>query len=263
MIRPVQVLLLMLIGLAGIASLIATSPPPGPLFYLVSENNFEDNDESGYYRYGPESAFACKDEEATLKWGVREGGNPRLSAEPIENISPELKRKPVSREGSLNISILGDAELKLDVNRDLPDGYLQVGLVPEELCTGYAFPIVGWYEGAFEQITPLPASLERQLRLVWMTEGAEPFLRAELADKLLTPNFLDRFRCDYKLAGTGLACNLNEGDKTLTLEFDITENGLAGTYSGVAASGTSITGKFTVTKQTGAPPQEPSPQEIP
>jgi len=229
----------------GLASLLATSRPlePGPLyFYAITQNNYEDD----LYRFANQ-AFACKNEEAVLKWTNFESSNTRLSAEPQENISPNLGNKTLMREGTLNIKVLGEAKLSLDFGGE-DDAVLDIGIIPEELCAGFSFPLVGKYEGQFEQTTPNPSTLERQLRLLWTREDETLLLRATVTDSLNSPSFEDTLQCNYSLTAPNLLCEDTEEGKTLRLELNVGQDGLKGSYTGTTPSGLDFGGDIAMQK---------------
>jgi len=264
MTKTARFLCLMVLGVAGLASIVATSPPPPATLYLISENNFE----TDRYRYGYRyfDGFACRDEKATLKWSTYEEDNIRLSAKPAENITPQLQNKRVEREGELAVTILGDAEITLDAGNN--DGYLNVGLIPDELCTGHSFPVVGWYKGLVQQTSPTQATLERHLSLVWRSDGKTGFLGAQLTTNLLTPNYSETsdLICNYESVTSGFSCktqattdvDVNPAE-TLELEFGVNEDGVVGTYTGQTALGLEYRGSFNMQKQSD-PPESPTPE---
>lgn len=250
--KTARLLLLFTVFTVGLLSILATSSEPVPIlyFYALTHNNYE----ADAFREQRQT-FACQGEEVLLELGGFNGRRPRLSAEPLSSVSPTLQREIIIEGGSLPITILDETTLSLDFGTDITPSF-SIKLLPSELCTGFDFPVVGWYEGELEQTTPEPSILKRQLRLIWTQEGEKTMLHAELADNLAKAQFLEHLDCLYQLSSPNLRC-VSEENETLKLEMNVTENSLTGSYTGTGRSGLGFGGTLMMTKQKAAPAQQP------
>ena len=86
---------LALVSVAGVASLLATSPPPPPSVLLSVE-----------------PAVVCAGDDVTLRWDVRDGSDfpapddLRLATAPIDAFDPPIEGTPIAGEGTLVVQPL-------------------------------------------------------------------------------------------------------------------------------------------------------------
>ena len=255
----VRTLLSWLIAAVGVASLLATTGYPSPMLWLTTTNN--------YSRISYEEArtvYACPGEQAVLEWFSHGPGS--LSAEPAANVTPQLSAERVElAEAALEVSILGPVTFKIE-DEDGLSAELNVDILPEAVCTGFAFPVVGWYEGELNQSVPSAQTLPRQLRLLWLRGGLSALLSENLYAEGSAVYYRDNLlRCELSVPTSKLECAVPGDPDALRLNATVTADGLTGTYSGVAvaeAGRSPYEGSFTLSKRTGAPPA-PDPEEAP
>ncbi len=253
-----RAVLFVIIFVAGVASLLASSVPP--LFLHAETLNGRGN--QSYL------AYACQGETVTLSWEEYAEATLTLRADPAENFAPPLTERQVSGSGSLEVTALGDAEVTLE-GADQPDGELRLELLPEAFCETFGFPLVGWYEGTLGQASPTSKTFPRQLALYaepyarLVNNEEKPRLYLELGKKVWTyPPFI--VPCTLDVAAAQLNCASEEqyyssDPSTFELTAQITENGLRGSYSGTNVDAGSLipfSGSLSFDKQPGTPPSE-------
>ena len=241
---------LLVVGV-GIASLLATSRPPFPQLGVRTLNNFGEP-------YTPVTIFACEGEEVELYWHTYGEGGWTLRAKPPESFSPPLSPRQVAVEGILRTVVLARANLVFtppgsDSSRGRP-----LEVLPDRLCNGFDFPLIGWYTGELEQSAPSAESLPRQLRLTYVDEIYRDLptgLRLIIADDVATAN-------DYTAAcSLGVSAEIScQGEafdgSSFELSATVTPTGLEGSYSGTRVdTGSVVTyeGTLSFIKQPGIP----------
>lgn len=248
----------LMVFFAGIASLLASSTPPLSLYAETLNGR-------GNYTH---LAYVCQGETIALSWEEYTDAALTLRADPAESFAPPLTERQASASGSLEVTVLGDAEVILE-GAGQPDGELRIELLPESLCEAFGFPLIGWYEGTLEQTSPTLETLPRQLALYaepyaeLIGDEEKPRLYLELGEKVWAyPPFI--VPCTLDVAAARLSCAseeqyVNSDPSTFQLTAQITENGLRGSYSGTnvdAGSTIPFAGTLSFDKQPGTPPRE-------
>lgn len=239
----------------GLVSLLASAPTPAARLVVTTLNNFGD-------RYGDDLVYACRGETVDLRWSAYAGPQLELSARPAESFSPALTPRDIKATDQLEVEALGNATLRIKSNTEEPDEVVDLELLPDTLCTGFDFPLVGWYTGTLEQTSPTPERFPRELRLFQVGDVLTLSLDTD------TDFFFYGYRdsrpvCEVETASATLRCaGMGSGFKTgssFELSARITENGLVGRYSGVTLNTDSVIpfeGTLSFEKQAGVPPQE-------
>ena len=236
--------------IVGVWSLVASMPPPSYV-QATTLNNFGD-------RQYERPVYACREEVITLAW--QGAGRLTLSADPAESFSPPLTERRVESSGTLEVTAQDRAEVLLDASEGYGD-LLPVELVPETLCTGFDFPLVGWYQGTLTQTSPTDKRLTRQLALYILESGVEETtLYIDISDD--ANDGTQRFTpCVLDATAAQLDCASESGDgSTFEVSAQITERGLSGSYSGVtvdAGAAIPFSGTLSFDKQPGIPPSPP------
>ena len=238
--RTFRTFLFALIFISGLVSLFASMPAPLHLDARTL-NNFGERE---YER----PVYACQGESIVLSWGGP-GDALTLRADPAESFAPPLNRS-VAPYGTLQTTVQGGAEITLSKGRN--EGVtLPLELVPDPLCTGFGFPLVGLYEGTLTQASPTADPLTRQLALyVAADAGAdegeeedESSLGGSVAEPVLylaVGENVERYaqlvaKCALAADTAQLDC-LTEGEdgSRFQVNAQIVERGLSGSYSGVS-----------------------------
>jgi len=217
-------ILLSFLILIGLISLIATSGPTQapysgpPVLWLISKNPIDE------YERMHRDAFVCKGENVKLFWkqGVTEPV--KLSAFPLENISPKLENKILSRNGSLEITVADAAKLIVNYKSKLEK---QIKILPQDICTAYPMFPLGYYEGKLEQKQPIKQNSSETLHLFWNAETNSFKAR-------LTHLGLD---CSTKAELNQITCKQTKDSfdtKNIEILIDVSKDKLTGTYKGHA-----------------------------
>ncbi len=213
-----QLALLAIIFLAGVFSIVATSPPPVGLIVLEVH-----------------PSTVCKNDEVTLVWVAEKALKVTLSASPLENLTPKFDGKEVEHKGRLKVSVLGEATIEMFVE-DKNDLRLfrsiRVELVPESTCESFTFNPIGFYEGNIQLTSPNQQNLEKWLDIGWSNTLGQFWV--ELKPKEGYYDFEQRFTCGDLTANRELRCIATESNLLeewrIVLEGKFTENGFKGTY---------------------------------
>ena len=241
-ILPKSILVFFLI-LAGLVSLLATSggsPPPysgPPSLWLITNNPIEEYDRM----YN--DAFVCKGDRAKLFWRHGATEPVKLSAFPLENISPKLENKILSRNGSMEITIAAAAKLVVNYKEELEK---EIKILPEDICTGFPMFPLGNYEGELEQKQPNSQKTSEGLRLFWDAQSNS--FKANLNYLILD--------CSTKAELNQISCKQAEDSsdlKNIEILIKVSKDKLTGSYKGHAKSALSawyeISGTISFTKK--------------
>ncbi|MGL4610055.1 MAG: hypothetical protein ACRCYY_10265 [Trueperaceae bacterium] len=174
----------------------------------------------------------CKSDRFTFGWEITNGSNPRLSADPPQNIEPRLEKLSLEIKGEQQFTFRDSAMLSLKVGDAIQYSIYdrEILAVPEAVCTGFPRALPGAYSGNLEQATPNVASLPHALYVKWSPyeERVEGPLSAKL--KLQTSEKSTLLRCEGFDGEDRLVCEDPVDEKRLRLEGVITVEGYAGTY---------------------------------
>ena len=177
---------------------------------------------------GEDAVDICAGESFKLSWTLSGVEDALLEAEPSRNVIPRLDGRQVEDGGSLEVQVLGPADIRLMASRWSLDE-LSVSLIPEGVCEGFPIPILQNFSGVLGQTTPSPQRLERRLEFFW-SNGA---LFADLTDAAASTT-LNVLLCSYNAERDSVSC-AGEADKpSLELELQVSAAGLSGMYKGVA-----------------------------
>jgi hypothetical protein len=253
--KPWSYLLVCVVAVVGIASIIATSPPPNYFTIITANNNANDS----YYRSGNEQSFACLNEKVTVKWYVSSAVT--LNAVPNGQLNPDLTNKKAESSGTFETEVLG--AVTVTMTSDEPKREVVLGLLPELVCKGFPINLITDFAGTLQQASPTAAMLNRSLKFRWRENALQAILttdpirqeQEDLADTVKAPCQL--FPDEDKL----ICLSGDEVNPRLRLEGIITVEGFTGSYKGFdeSTAGTvSFEGTFNFQKMEPQPqPQQP------
>ena len=217
-------ILLSFLIIVGLISLIATSGPTTPPYsgpptlWLITKNPVDE------YTRMYNDAFVCKTDKVKLFWKHGVAEPVKLSAFPVENISPKLENKILSRNGSLEITVVDAAKLIVNYKNKLEK---QIKLLPEDICTGFPMFPLGYYEGKLEQKQPIKQNSSETLHLFWNAETNS--FKAQLA--------YIGFDCSTQAKLNQITCKqTKDGTDTKNVEIlvNVSKDKLTGSYKGHA-----------------------------
>lgn len=235
--KKVQILSGVLVLVAGVLSLLATTPFPYDELVVITLNNTDvlGNDKTVY---------ACTTEKVLLRWEVNSGRKAFFTVTPSTSTNPEIVGRQVDGQGSLLFNILDDVRFQLDSEAEIPDSEIIGKVLPDSICAGFPIFPIGLYEGTFNQILPEPLNLQRKLLLYWDNRGTEGlFAQVDLGIPI---------PCTFDASTDQITCT--EGDEsapTFKLLGAFIEDTYEGSYQGLGetvAGQTSFAGTFSFKK---------------
>jgi hypothetical protein len=246
--KPVgRFLLVLLVGVVGLATLFASTPPPDSIYVNTFNNPFggeySDNGTPETSEDDYVAVYACTNDAAKVEVEVFLYNDVKgtLTATPPGNTQPELDQKVVSSSSSrstvFDITVLG--EVKIGLTSSKGGGSVLIKLIPEDVCTGFPLSLIADFAGTLQQTLPEATTLERTLVLRWS--------KSNLVASLGADAICQRFPDEDKL----LCLAGDEANPRLQLEGQIVGDTFTGTYKGFDEStATKVTfeGTFTFKK---------------
>jgi hypothetical protein len=223
--KLLRFLALGIISLAGILSILATSPlPPDGYLYIVTLNNPEafSND------YGGGESFACKDDFVKVGWELKVSKKALLSTIPVDGVEPGLNEKTLSGTGEEQVKVIAQTDFLFDTISDsYPTFTYKLNLLPNDICTGFPVRPVGIFSGKLEQTIPTSATLPRDLQLQWNGSSLLAIVRSDQTSISSS--------CTLDATSDSISCeNERDGTVLFKLEGQMSATGFAGSYEGIS-----------------------------
>jgi hypothetical protein len=251
--KPWTMLAASFVAMVGVASIIATSPPPNYLSIITANNNEND----GYYGQGIEQSSACLNEKVTVKWYASSAVT--LNAVPTGQLTPDLSNKKAESSGTFATEVLG--AVVVTMTSDQPSREVALSLLPEVVCKDFPINLIANFSGTLQQNVPSAAVLNRSLQFRWRENALQAIVTTEptsqygetYADTKIAP-------CQLFPDEDKVICSAGDPQNpTLRLEGIVTADSFTGTYKGFdesTAGNVSFEGTFAFTKVEPTPPPQ-------
>jgi len=253
--KIIRIISLAIVLALGLVTLVATAPgilSRSPI-KIITRNPVRSEKEYPLNQKILDPSYACKNDGISIEWDLYGTQTVLLTANPLENLEPEIKQKSLAKKGSIGLTVKDEVTITIQTqNTTSPQKLKQtIKMIPDELCTKFPIIPIASYEGKLEQKQPFASSVDKIIKIYMSPFTENDELKLGIFSPEQSPgeqpsaiyNYPEvNLDCIAKVSNASIICkqkapNYNDRIKDLEMNIIVSKDGLKGTYKGQTKHG--------------------------